>query len=151
MSGVGGGGCRALGQPPLYSPHGWINQLHHYKWHNTGFFFTLKLAWKWSGKWDIKGNVGEEGAGGNNGRIYTKPALCGQRTSGRERERDINKALLCLFKAIQLLEQNNVSHNTLWSPQCAFGQLGRFYGVNTHGCVNACTFACVSSASSPNE
>lgn len=37
------------------------------------------------------------------------------------REGDVNKAPLCLLEAILLLEQNNVSHNTLWSPQCAFG------------------------------
>lgn len=40
-----------------------------------------------------------------------------QARRGRERdERHINKALLCVLKAILLLEQNTVSHNTLWSP-----------------------------------
>lgn len=48
---------------PAGQPHGllWeqINQLHHYIWHDTSLFASPKLALKWSGKWDINGNVGE--------------------------------------------------------------------------------------------
>lgn len=48
---------------PAGQPHGllWeqINQLHHYIWHDTSLFASPKLALKWSGKWDINGNVVE--------------------------------------------------------------------------------------------
>lgn len=53
---------------------------------------------------------------------FTENQRCvSERAKQRGSETDINKAPLCLLKAILLLEQNNVSHNTLWSPRGPFG------------------------------
>lgn len=95
----------------FFPVHGQINQLHHYKWHNMGFFFFTpppslnpKLTWKWSGKRDINGNVGEERAGGNNGRVYTEAALCGHRASTR---------LLCVSLKSSCFKNKTMSPATL--------------------------------------
>lgn len=53
---------------------------------------------------------------------FTQNQRCvGAERASEGRETDINKAPLCLLKAILLLQQNNVSHNTLWSPPGPLG------------------------------
>lgn len=97
----------------------------------TWDFCPPKLAWKWSGRWDINGNVGEEGAGGNNRRAYRQNQHYVDSERARGRERDINKALLCLIKLIPLLEQKKTTPRPLVSMMGLRGLIkAQFNSVN---------------------
>lgn len=83
--------------------------------------------------------MGEEAAGGDNSRVYTKLALCGQgsRDIDREREREseaTSTRLLCVsFNPSCFL--NNVSHNKVLLT--ANGGVN----VSIHTNANVCVFA----------